>query len=91
MGTKMRAVLKERTGSPTIPQIYIGGSHVGGATDLFDAMRAGRMHKLLDAAGVAHDRGADARPVQPAAQVAAPAQDRLNAGERDHERLRPRH
>ena len=62
MGTKVRAVLKERTGSPTIPQIYIGGSHVGGATDLFDAMRAGRMHKLLDAAGVAHDRGADLDP-----------------------------
>jgi len=62
MGTKVRAVLKERTGSPTIPQIYIGGSHVGGATDLFDAMRAGRMHKLLDAAGVAHDRGTDLDP-----------------------------
>jgi cysteine synthase A len=62
MGTKIRAVLKDRTGSPTIPQIYIGGTHVGGATDLFDAMRAGRMQQLLDAAGVAHDRAAEVDP-----------------------------
>ena len=35
---KIRAVLKARTGTPTIPQIFIGGEHVGGCTDLFDAM-----------------------------------------------------
>jgi cysteine synthase A len=62
LGTKIRAVLKERTGSPTIPQIYIGGTHIGGAMDLFDAMRAGRMRKLLDAAGVEHDRSVDIDP-----------------------------
>ena len=62
MGSKIRAVLKERTGAPTIPQIYVGGTHVGGCTDLFDAMRAGRLTALLDAAGVAHDRGADIDP-----------------------------
>jgi cysteine synthase A len=62
MGTKVRAVLKERTGAPTIPQIYIGGTHIGGCTDLFDAMRSGRMQQLLDAAGVAHDRQAHVDP-----------------------------
>jgi cysteine synthase A len=56
MGTRIRAVLKARTGSPTIPQIYIGGENVGGSMDLFDAMRAGTMQKRLDAAGVAYDR-----------------------------------
>ncbi|HJW52238.1 MAG TPA: cysteine synthase A [Burkholderiaceae bacterium] len=56
LGVKIRAVLKERTGSPTIPQIYIGGQHIGGCTDLFDVMRAGRLQPLLDAAGVAFDR-----------------------------------
>ena len=40
-------MLKARTGSPTIPQIWIGGTHVGGATDLFEAMRDGRMQRLL--------------------------------------------
>ena len=64
LGTKIRAVLKDRTGSPTIPQIYIGGTHVGGCMDLFDAMRAGRMQQLLDAAGVTHDRGAGVDPYE---------------------------
>ena len=62
MGVKIRAVLRERTGSPTIPQIYIGGERVGGCTDLFDAMRNGSLRKLLDAAGVEHDRRADIDP-----------------------------
>ena len=52
LGGRIRAVLRERTGSPTIPQIFIGGNHVGGCTDLFDAMADGSMQTLLDAAGV---------------------------------------
>ncbi|MGE0803248.1 MAG: cysteine synthase A [Lautropia sp.] len=62
MGSRIRAVLKQRTGSPTIPQIYIGGTHVGGCTDLFDAMQAGRMRTLLDDAGVEYQRGAQVDP-----------------------------
>ena len=62
MGSKIRVVLKDRTGSPTIPQIYIGGTHVGGCTDLFDAMQAGRMQQLLGKAGVGYDRDADVDP-----------------------------
>ena len=62
MGTKIRAVLKARTGAPTIPQIYVGGTHVGGCTELFDTMRDGRLRKMLDSAGIAHDRGADIDP-----------------------------
>jgi cysteine synthase A len=58
LGGRVRAVLKARTGSPTIPQIYIAGAHVGGCTDLFDAMRAGTLQARLDAAGIPHDRHA---------------------------------
>ena len=57
-------MLKARTGSPTIPQIWIGGTHVGGATDLFDAMRDGRMQRLLAEAGVAFDADLDVDPTQ---------------------------
>jgi cysteine synthase A len=64
MGTKIRAVLKERTGSPTIPQIWIGGTHVGGATDLFEATRDGRMQRLLADAGVAVAPDLDIDPAQ---------------------------
>ena len=62
LGTKIRAVLKERTGAPTIPQIWIGGTHLGGAMDLFEAMRSGRMQRLLADASVAYDRDADFDP-----------------------------
>jgi cysteine synthase len=62
LGAQVRAVLKRRTGAPTIPQIWIGGTHLGGATDLFDAMRSGRMQALLTGAAVAFDRDADVDP-----------------------------
>ena len=64
LGTRLRPVLKARTGSPTIPQIWIGGHHVGGATDVFEAMRDGRLQRLLEQAGVAFDRTADVDPAQ---------------------------
>jgi len=62
MGIKIRAVLRHRVGAPTIPQIYMGGRHVGGCTDLFDAMSTGRMPQLLSDAGVDFDRNADINP-----------------------------
>ncbi len=46
-GGKIRAAIEEQTGLKTIPQIYIGGTHVGGATELFDAAKDGTMAKLL--------------------------------------------
>jgi cysteine synthase A len=62
MGTKIRAVLRHSIGSPTIPQIYIGGRHVGGCMDLFDAMSKGSMRQLLSDAGVEYDQNADVNP-----------------------------
>ena len=62
LGVKIRAVLSHRVGSPTIPQVFIGGRHVGGCTELFDAMADGSMQQMLDAAGVEYDRSADLDP-----------------------------
>jgi len=62
LGVKIRAVLKRRLGVPTIPQVFIGGQHVGGCSDLFDAMRAGTLQRRLEAAGVAFDRDVDFDP-----------------------------
>jgi cysteine synthase A len=56
IGGKIRAVLDARIGSPTIPQVYIGGKHIGGCTELFDEMRAGKMQERLDACGVDYDK-----------------------------------
>jgi cysteine synthase len=63
-GGKIRAVLDARTGVPTIPQIFIGGEHIGGATELFDAMRAGRMQALLHRHGADFDASQDFDPYE---------------------------
>jgi cysteine synthase A len=62
LGVKIRAVLKARLGAPTIPQVFIGGQHVGGCTELFDAMTDGSMQEMLDAAGVRYDRSSGLNP-----------------------------
>jgi cysteine synthase A len=55
LGTRLREALRRRTGQATIPQLWIAGTHIGGATDLFDAWRQGRAQRLLNAAGVSFD------------------------------------
>ena len=52
LGGDLRAVLLRRTGEPTIPQVFVGGSHVGGCTATFDAYADGSLARLLDRAGV---------------------------------------
>jgi cysteine synthase A len=51
-GGKIRTAVSARTGFQTIPQIFVGGEFVGGATDLFDAFRAGDLQRSLTATGV---------------------------------------
>jgi cysteine synthase A len=47
LGGKIRAVLLDQLGTPTVPQIYIGGHHIGGATDLFATYSRGELSELL--------------------------------------------
>ncbi len=61
-GVKMRAVLAHLTGAPTIPQIFIAGEHLGGCTELFDAMRDGSLQEQLRNAGVDFDRSVEIDP-----------------------------
>jgi cysteine synthase len=63
-GGKIRRVLEQRTGSPTIPQVFIGAEHIGGATDLFDAMRDGSLHARLVRHGVGFDASQDFDPYE---------------------------
>jgi len=51
-GGKIRAVLKQKLGTPTIPQIFIGGEYVGGATDLFAALKEGKLERMLNQSGI---------------------------------------
>ena len=55
LGAKVRAALTERTGVTTIPQIFIGRTLVGGATETFEAFAQGRLQKLLASNQVAFE------------------------------------
>jgi cysteine synthase A len=61
-GGQIRIVLRERTGSPTIPQVFVGGEHFGGCTDTLDAFKAGTFQAALRRHGVAFDEAADLDP-----------------------------
>ena len=45
-----RAAMMERTGQRTVPQIFIGDTHVGGCDDLMDLDSRGGLMPLLLAA-----------------------------------------
>jgi cysteine synthase A len=62
LGTRLRAVLRRRTGASTIPQIWIAGNPIGGATELLEAVREGRLQQLLAAARIPFDVDADIDP-----------------------------
>ncbi len=46
---EQRVSMMERTGRRTVPQIYIGETHVGGYDDLAALDRSGELAKLLGA------------------------------------------
>jgi len=45
-----------------VPQIYIGGTHVGGATEVFDACIDGTLSKMLEENNVSWNRPTDCEP-----------------------------
>jgi cysteine synthase A len=52
LGLRLRRALGARTGVPTIPQLFIGGTHIGGCMDAMAAFRSGELARTLAAAGV---------------------------------------
>jgi cysteine synthase A len=54
-GGRMREVLRHRTGSQTLPQIFVGGEFVGGATEVFDRLKTGELGPLLQRHGIGFD------------------------------------
>lgn len=47
--SKKSEMMERANGGRTVPQIFIGGDHVGGCDDLYDLERAGRLDGLLAA------------------------------------------
>lgn len=44
---EQRVLMMQKTGRRTVPQIYIGDTHVGGFDDLYALDQAGRLDPLL--------------------------------------------
>ena len=44
---ELRAEMMEKTGRRTVPQIYIGETHVGGCDELYALDRAGKLEAML--------------------------------------------
>lgn len=61
-GGKIRKAIEQRTGLKTVPQIYVGGVHLGGATETFDACKDGKLAKMLEAENVNWNRSVDTDP-----------------------------
>lgn len=62
LGGKIRRAIEQRTGLKTVPQIYVGGVHLGGATETFDACKDGRLASMLDELNVSWNRSVNTDP-----------------------------
>ncbi len=47
---EQKMVMMEKTGRRTVPQIYVGTTHVGGFDDLYALDQAGKLDPLLNGA-----------------------------------------
>jgi glutaredoxin 3 len=45
---EQRQIMMQKTGRRTVPQIYVGETHVGGFDDLYALDQAGRLDPLLN-------------------------------------------
>ena len=54
-GGQIRAALTERTSLRSIPQVFVGGELIGGATEVFAAFSQGRLQALLARNGVSFE------------------------------------
>ena len=61
-GGQVRAALNARFDIKTIPQIFVGGKYLGGATETFDAFNEGELQTLLGQCGVGYNQGVSVDP-----------------------------
>jgi len=57
LGGDIRVALQDKIGSPTIPQVFVAGEYIGGATETFDAFNNGELQKLMAARNIGFDSG----------------------------------
>ncbi|KAJ0789175.1 putative thioredoxin-disulfide reductase [Helianthus annuus] len=50
-GGEIQSTLKEWTGQSIVPNVFIGGKHIGGSDDIMEKHQAGKLVPLLTEAG----------------------------------------
>jgi len=58
-GGRIRKVLARRLGVSTIPQLFIGGEHIGGCSELFEAFRSGDLQRRFSEHAIDFDPEAE--------------------------------
>lgn len=53
-GKAVRNVMNEKTGCITIPQVFVDGEFIGGATETFDEINRGSLQARFDSVGVSY-------------------------------------
>jgi len=46
-----REAMRERSGRSSVPQIFIGATHIGGCEELYELDAAGRLDSMLQSTG----------------------------------------
>jgi len=64
LGGRIRNALTHRTGARTIPQIFIGGQHIGGCTELMNACSDGSLQQRLSDNDIQYDANVAIDPQQ---------------------------
>ncbi|WP_426101725.1 glutaredoxin 3 [Massilia sp. TSP1-1-2] len=49
LDAEQKTIMMQKTGRRTVPQIFVGDTHVGGFDDLYALDQAGRLDPLLNA------------------------------------------
>lgn len=48
----VRAEMEQRSGRRSVPQIFLGDTHIGGYDELQALERSGELHRMAEAAGI---------------------------------------
>ena len=76
---ELRDAMALRAGAATVPQIFIGGEHVGGATELLGEHEAGTLYTRLSAASITFVEAAVESEAPPPTSDDVPLPPRLEA------------
>ncbi len=63
-GIKIHEALKRRTGSISLPLIFIGGNYVGGCIDVLDSLKSGQLLTRLEKLGVCANASVTTNPYE---------------------------